>query len=183
MRITDLHVGMRVAHPQHGAGIVKGITEQAAQVQFDAGAKTLDASALTVDGTAAMVPVDAGTMPLASLIREAVLEAAQAMQQGQERSQELVDQLGLRWRDGTLIMRPSDAKLQPKELPLERFFHKVVMVRDNLRLLEQKLNGHAGLSDAEKVDLQQYITRCYGSLTSFNILFKEKRDQFEGSGA
>ena len=89
--------------------------------------------------------------------------------------------IGRRWGAGTLILKPGDPSLKSKEIPIEAFFHKIVMVRDRLRVLEQKLNGHKVLSDAEKVDLQQYITRIYGSLTTFNILFRDSEDQFVGA--
>jgi hypothetical protein len=88
--------------------------------------------------------------------------------------------LAAKWEGGVLRLVPGKDELQAKELPIDALFHKVVMVRDRLRTLEQKLNAHPKLSDAERVEMQQYITRCYGSLTSFNILFREKSDHFVG---
>ncbi len=88
--------------------------------------------------------------------------------------------LASKWQGGKVVLHPGQAELQAKELPIDALLHKVVMVRDRLRVLEQKLNGHPKLADAEKVEMQAYITKCYGSLTTFNVLFRDKDDQFTG---
>ena len=81
-----------------------------------------------------------------------------------------------------VTVKPAKEGLKEHVLPVDALFHKVVMIRDRLRVLEQKINAHKGLSDADKVELQQYVTRCYGSLTSLNFLFKRDEDKFAGSG-
>jgi len=86
-----------------------------------------------------------------------------------------------KWQGGMIQLLPGKSEMQGKELPIDALFHKVVMVRDRLRTLEQKLNAHPKLSDAEKVEMQHYITRVYGSLTTFNVLFRDKEDQFVGA--
>ncbi|TAK41900.1 MAG: hypothetical protein EPO28_07985, partial [Saprospiraceae bacterium] len=88
--------------------------------------------------------------------------------------------LGDKWKNGMMILKPEDENLKPKEIPIEAFFHKIVMVRDRLRVMEQRINASEQLSDEDKINLQQYITRIYGSLTSFNLLFKNKEDNFVG---
>lgn len=89
-------------------------------------------------------------------------------------------ELGDKWKNGTLILQPGKEGIKAKEIPIETFFHKIVMMRDRLRVLEQNINSHNILSDEDKVNLQQYITRIYGSMTSFNILFDNKEDYFIG---
>ncbi len=87
--------------------------------------------------------------------------------------------LGDKWKNGLMILKPEDSSLKPKEIPVEMFFHKIVMVRDRIRVMEQRINA-SELADEEKINLQQYITRIYGSLTTFNVLFRNKEDQFVG---
>jgi len=111
-----------------------------------------------------------------SMTREEFAEAIREVLR--EESQHVA--LAPKWEGATMVLKPRDPQLQPKELPLDQLLHKVVMIRDRLRVLEQKINGHDKLSDAEKIDMQSYVTKCYGSLTTFNILFRDERDRFVG---
>lgn len=176
LTIHSLHIGMKVLHPRYGVGVVKSLTEHTADISFDDAPRTLspESSGLTsAEATATLTELQ---VPLEQLIRDTAQSIIDAL--GLEKDDSIVEGLANRWQRGTLIMQSADSTLQPKEVPLETFFHKIVMIRNNLRVLEQKVNANEKLSDADKFDLHQYITRCYGSLTTFNILFKDEDDQF-----
>ena len=176
LKIDDLHIRMSVRHPRYGVGVIKALTEHTADVSFDDAPRTLDPETAELTSAEATATLHELNVPLASLIRETADAVVQSL--GIEQKQDVVEGLADRWQKGTLVLQPADSSLQSKEVPLETFFHKIVMIRNNLRVLEQKVNASDKLSDADKFDIQQYITRCYGSLTTFNILFKNKEDQF-----
>ena len=167
---------MQVRHPRYGLGTVKALTEHTADITFDDAPRTVDPAVSELTAAEPTASLTEMQMPLSTLIRETAQAMIDAL--GLEKADELVEGLGSRWQQGRLMLQPADASLQPKEVPLETFFHTIVMIRNNLRVLEQKVNAQEKLSDAEKVEMQQYITRCYGSLTTFNILFRRKEDQF-----
>ena len=176
LNIENLHIGMKVLHPRYGVGAVKALTEHTADISFSDAPRTLDPATADLTSAEPTAELSGLQVPLANLIRDTAHAVVEAL--GLEKKDVVVEGLANRWQRGNLIMQSADASLQPKEVPLETFFHKIVMIRNNLRVLEQKVNASDKLSDADKVDLQQYITRCYGSLTTFNILFKNKEDQF-----
>jgi hypothetical protein len=176
MKIEALHVGQKVRHPQYGEGTVKTISEQTADILFNEGRRTVAPEASDLQPAEPQAAITALDIPLTQLIDQTVSTAISKL--GLEKPDTVVNQLGARWHNGKIVMHPADPTLQTKEVPLEVFFHKIVGIRNQLRVLEQKINAHEKLSDAEKIEMQQYITRSYGSLTTFNILFKEKEDQF-----
>ena len=143
---------------------------------FNDGKRTIAPEAAGLEMAEPQLAASGLTVPLKQFVDETV--AAAIANLGLEKPDSVVAQLGVRWHGGKLVLHPADATLQTKEVPLEVFFHKVVMVRNNLRVLEQKINAHEKLTDGEKVEMQQYITKSYGSLTTFNVLFREKEDQF-----
>src|SRR5438046_6243748 len=179
MKIETLHIGMKVLHPQYGVSVVKSLTEKTAEIAFDDVPRSIAPASSDLQPAETTATLSELQMPLANLIRDTAHAMVEAL--GLEQKEVVVEGLATRWQRGTLIIQPADSSLQPKEVPLETFFHKIVMIRNNLRVLEQKVNATDKLSDADKFDLQQYITRCYGSLTTFNILFKNKDHQFRTS--
>jgi hypothetical protein len=176
MKIEALHIGMSVRHPQYGLGTVRTISEVTAEIQFNDGKRTVEPNAAGLEPAEPQMAASGLNLPLKQFVEQTLAAAIQKL--GLEKPDSVVEQLGLRWHGGRVVLHPADATLQTKEVPLETFFHKIVMVRNNLRVLEQKINAHEKLSDGEKVEMQQYITKSYGSLTTFNVLFKEKEEQF-----
>jgi hypothetical protein len=181
MKTEEMHIGMEVRHPQHGLGVVKTLTEHTAGIQFNDALRDVSPGLSDLAPAEATANIRGLEKPLRLLVTELVEETIGRL--GFSKPDEVVEQLASRWRGGLLLLKPADSTLQPKEVDLETFFHKIVMMRNNLRVLEQKVNGHEGLSAADKFELQQYITRCYGSMTTFNVLFKEKEDHFSSRNA
>lgn len=173
----EASVGSRVEHPRYGEGIVSAVKLNAYEIFFEQGGKI---EILKSNGD--LVIQTQGESP--SIAFPSASEIAKAVSMVLDHYQVLpaTVELGKKWEGGKMVLMPGASNLQPKEVPIETVFHKIVMLRDRLRVLEQQINAHTVLSDEEKVNLQQYITRSYGSLTTFNILFADKDDYFVGAG-
>jgi hypothetical protein len=180
MKIQALTIGLRVKHPQYGIGVVKSITEKTAEIRFDDAQRTIDPELSDVTPAEPSASVSGLDVPLKQFVETAIESVIERL--GFEKPDAVISELGARWQKGRMVLHPADPALQTKEVPLEVFFHKIVGLRNQLRVLEQKINAHPTLTDGEKVEMQQYITRSYGSLTTFNILFKNKEDQFSSKG-
>lgn len=167
-----LGVGSRVRHPAYGDGVVIRLHKAAYELSFMLyGIKQVGKEYDKWEIVEAVPAEEAVTYSEAERSLIKILRNFNAVQEDVS--------LGDRWEGGTLILRPGDPSLKEKEMPIESFFHKIVMTRDRLRVMEQRVNT-SNLSDEEKVNLQQYITKVYGSLTTFNVLFKSKDDYFVG---
>lgn len=167
-----LGIGSRVNHPAYGDGVIIRLHKVAYEVCFVRfGIKEVGRS---YDQWEVIEAIEADETVSFSEAEEALIKILDAYSDVSQ-----VVELGDKWEGGTLTLQPQDSSLKPKEIPMETFFHKIVMVRDRLRVMEQRINS-SKLTDEEKVNLQQYITRIYGSLTTFNVLFKYKEDQFIG---
>lgn len=171
---TLLGIGTRLQHTQYGPGVIVGLRYATYQITFlHHGLKEIDK---TDPGLDEIIPEKLSLEPEThSEIERSLLNILRLWGGLTEPVP-----LGERWAGGTLILQPADKSQKPKELPIEDFFHKIVMLRDRLRVLEQNINSNKKLSDEEKVGIQQYITRCYGSLTTFNVLFRQKEHWFVG---
>ena len=180
MKIQSLTVGLRVKHPQYGIGTVKAVSEHLAEIRFDDALRSIDPELGEVTTAEPSLAVSGLEISLRQFVESTIETVIDRL--GVEKPDAVAEQLGLRWQKGKAVLHPADPTLQTKEVPMEVFFHKVVGIRNQLRVLEQKINANTVLSDAEKVEMQQYITRCYGSLTTFNVLFKNKEDQFSSKG-
>jgi hypothetical protein len=175
MELYDISIGARVSHPTMGVGVVYEMDARTVHVFFrEHGEQPISRS---FEGLRTIAPgVEIGQEPLdLDHVRDALREVLEEMQTPQRPVE-----MAQRYEGGMLEIKPRDASLKSKEIPIDDFFHKIVMIRDRFRVLEQKINASDKLSEQDKVELQQYITRCYGSLTTFNILFEDKEDQFVG---
>ena len=170
---TLLGVGSRVKHPAYGDGVVIRLHAVAYDICFSLyGIKLVGKDYDKMEIVEAIPAEDPVSF---SAAEKSLIKILRTYLDGMEEVP-----IGDRWEGGTLILQPADKSLKAKELPIEDFFHKIVMTRDRLRVLEQRINSNAQLSDAEKVNLQQYITKIYGSFTTFNVLFRYKEHYFTG---
>lgn len=170
-------IGSRITHPDFGKGVVTGINSMTYSVTFiDSGEEEI---AKNDDQIGIIERLDADHDLVSMWDVEQTLLGILKKWAG---APALVP-LGQKWIGGKLLIQPFDRSLKPKEIEIDAFFHKIVLLRDRLRVMEQKINSHKGLSSEEKVDLQQYLTRIYGSLTTFNILFEDREDHFVGASS
>ncbi len=172
--MDELGIGSRIKHPEFGIGVVinvkpktyiavfieKGKIEVAKSYQY---LQVVDAQP-TADDQVSFADVE-------RIFTNIIKKYSDV--------QETVPMHG-KWVGGKITLQPANTSMKPKEIPIDVFFNKIVMVRDRLRVMEQRINAHDKLTEEDKINLQQYLTRIYGSLTTFNVLFKDDEDHFVG---
>ena len=172
----ELTIGSRVKHSEHGEGIICRIGLEHFTISFfNGGNEEIDRK--TEDLEIVEVMESSSNMVMVDEVEDIFYSMMSRYTDATERVH-----LADKWKGGLMVLEPKDENLSVKEIPIETFFHKIVMVRDRLRVLEQSINSHKVLDDQDKVNMQQYVTRIYGSLTTFNIMFRDKDQHFKGEG-
>lgn len=174
MEQLKLGIGTRLQHTRYGPGVIVGVRLATYLISFiNDGLKEIDKTDPYLDE---IIPENVTVeIETTSEVEKSLLKILRQWSDATE-----IVPLGDRWQGGTMLLQPADKTQKPKEIPIEVFFHKIVMLRDRLRVMEQQINAHKLLGDEDKVNLQQYITRIYGTLTTFNVLFKNKEHWFVG---
>lgn len=174
MAEQELGIGSRIKHPEFGSGVIINVKTKTYTIVFiERGRVEVSKSYNALEILEAAEPdTDLVSLNQVESILTNIIKRYSDIQE--------TVQLGQKWVGGKIVLYPGQANLQPKELPIDVFFNKIIMLRDRLRVMEQRINAHDKLSEEDKINLQQYLTRIYGSLTTFNVLFKNADEHFVG---
>lgn len=167
-----LGIGSRINHPEYGKGVITNVSNKEYWITF------IEKGLETIAINSEFEVIDAAENEVDTVSFYDVEQSLLSMLKKWSDISEIVP-IGDKWKGGKIILEPGQAGLANKEIPIDTFFHKIIMVRDRLRVMEQKINA-SSIEEIEKIELQQYITRIYGSLTTFNVLFKSQNDYFVG---
>lgn len=176
----EFKVGTKVEHDRYGKGMVSKVGLTTISVLLERGGEMQFSQ--SSDEITVLEQPDGVENQSASVSGPSVAQIEEVISFVLDKYGLLPETIDLadKWTGGKMVLEPGQTGMQNKEIPIETFFHKIVMLRDRLRVLEQNINSNPKLDDADKVNMQQYITKCYGSLTTFNVLFKSKEDYFVG---
>ena len=167
-----LGIGSRIDHPEFGKGVVTNVSTSDYWVTF------IENGLETIAINSEFKVIEAAENEVDTVSFYDVEKSLLSILKKWSDISEIVP-IGDKWKGGKMILDPGQPGLAAKEIPIDAFFHKIIMVRDRLRVMEQKINS-SNLEEIEKIELQQYITRIYGSLTTFNVLFKSQNHYFVG---
>jgi len=178
MSNNKLGIGSKIKHPKFGLGVICNLNNDFYKIYFS----TLDEIkeiAQDFEGLEVVEKIEPAITPISIYDIENAVEKIMLKYTDQNKPLTIAS----KWIGGTVEIKPGDTEMQSKVIPTKTFFSKIISVREKLRVLEQNINKHDKLDEAEKIHLQQYISRAYGSLTTFNILFADKENHFKGMGA